>query len=383
MSSQSIETALQNLGGADERTARQALDTLDAASRPWLVNVLCRRTGSRELAQDAVQDAFIKIWRSRESFTDRGVAAWHGYLKTVAERCYLDRVAKERRELATEDLERVPDEDLPVVLDMLNVTTQDEALRHLYRCADLLWLEMDSTLSARMHARQALAAHYFYLDGLSWQETLELLGPQPLGEAPLTRQTLDKWLMEAGVLRRMAFDVLYYDKSRLAWHLLGQPEPVHVGQLDGLMRALASGQLAVEISVLLWRYGCALRPEEIVGRDPRLLNVSQVAAVLDSLEARLPFKENMERILVSLQSALGMRTMTLFQTPGLWQRMAFHYNYVEELPHLDINARLQPAAERAGYKINPGILNVWLSGKRLLTSLARAYTKLQEGESDA
>jgi RNA polymerase sigma-70 factor, ECF subfamily len=56
---------------------RGALEVLYRRHSPWLAGRLAAATSSRELAEEALQDAFMAVWRSARSYRGRGdVAAW-------------------------------------------------------------------------------------------------------------------------------------------------------------------------------------------------------------------------------------------------------------------------------------------------------------------
>ncbi len=70
------------------------------AERDSLYRYLYRLTGSREDAEDLLQDAFVAVWRKRGQFEGRGSLA--GYLRTTAFRLFLNqwKRGKRRTELA-------------------------------------------------------------------------------------------------------------------------------------------------------------------------------------------------------------------------------------------------------------------------------------------
>ena len=56
---------------------RQAFRLLYERHAPWLILRLSRRCGDPDLVDDAVQDAFVAVWRTASRYEGRGaVAAW-------------------------------------------------------------------------------------------------------------------------------------------------------------------------------------------------------------------------------------------------------------------------------------------------------------------
>jgi RNA polymerase sigma-70 factor (ECF subfamily) len=56
---------------------RSALELLYRRHAPWLAGRLAARTSSRDLAEEALQDTFVAVWRSARSYHGTGeVPAW-------------------------------------------------------------------------------------------------------------------------------------------------------------------------------------------------------------------------------------------------------------------------------------------------------------------
>ena len=95
-----LEVLLTRVGSGDGPAFRQLYD--QAAGR--MLAAARRILGERELAEDAVQDAFMRIWRSAAKFDPaRGVAlAWMG---RIVRNAALDRLPKERDMARIEEIE--------------------------------------------------------------------------------------------------------------------------------------------------------------------------------------------------------------------------------------------------------------------------------------
>jgi RNA polymerase sigma-70 factor (ECF subfamily) len=123
-----------------------------------MVWTLClRMTGSRELAQDAHQECFIRVWRSLSAF--RGEAKPSTWIWRIAVRCCRELLERERR--------------LPLDVD------EDAlgAVQDLAPGADRLVESADSTrfLLAFLKPRERALVHLFYNQELSCEEIAEVL----------------------------------------------------------------------------------------------------------------------------------------------------------------------------------------------------------------
>lgn len=99
-----LEALLALIGQGDRSAFRYLYDRVAGRMLASARRIL----GDRELAEDAVQDAFVRIWRSAAKFDPaRGVAlAWVG---RIVRNAALDRLPKER------DMGRIEDIDLAVM----------------------------------------------------------------------------------------------------------------------------------------------------------------------------------------------------------------------------------------------------------------------------
>lgn len=97
-----LETLLARIAEGDPRAFRQLYD--QAAGR--MLASARRILGDTALAEDAVQDAFLRIWRSAAKFDPaRGVAlAWMG---RIVRNAAFDRLPRERDANRTEEIEIV------------------------------------------------------------------------------------------------------------------------------------------------------------------------------------------------------------------------------------------------------------------------------------
>ena len=99
-----LDAVLARIGQGDKRAFRYLYDRVAGRMFASARRIL----GDRELAEDAVQEAFVRIWRSAAKFDpSRGVAlAWVG---RILRNAALDRLPKER------DIGRIEDVEIAVM----------------------------------------------------------------------------------------------------------------------------------------------------------------------------------------------------------------------------------------------------------------------------
>jgi len=140
---------------------RQAFQNLYEASAGKLLAIACKLLNRQDLAEEIVQDTFIKVWHNAATYhTERGsVMTW--LVSIVRNRC-ID-------ELRHQKVHHNHSNDLPLPADInpnvLETATDNDS--KLYRCMDLL----------QGAQRQTIQLAYFY--GLTHQEIMKHL------EAPL------------------------------------------------------------------------------------------------------------------------------------------------------------------------------------------------------
>jgi DNA-directed RNA polymerase specialized sigma24 family protein len=351
--SSNVESDLRGFAADDEAVARRAFDRLASPARRVVLAYLRKHSGDAAECEDLAQETLASLWAYRARFRNQGAAAWVGLLRQVARQRLID-----RRRAPVVPTADPPDWDsLPegeqAGADLLAAVALEGDTERLLHAADVCWLGVDRTLAAAEHRRRLLAAQAFYLDGAGWEAISEVLG---LGVGPSARRVLDEWLADASVQRSVAHAALYVPNAALAQRL------VAAGDADGPWSA-------AEAAALGWRYGYALRPDQILARRDCRLSPEELEGLCVRSKARLPFMKTMQRVLDALERSGGTPQAALAE-PGLWRRLVFDCAYREELPHRDILERLGPAAEVVGYPLTAATLNGWLSGGRLLRQLA-------------
>lgn len=101
--------ALNALLAAVAASDRNALAELYSRTAPQILGVVSRMLPRREVAEEILHDAYLRIWHNAATFSpQRGSAmAW---MVAIARNAALDRLRRQRREIPLEDL---PDYDAP------------------------------------------------------------------------------------------------------------------------------------------------------------------------------------------------------------------------------------------------------------------------------
>lgn len=129
----------------------EAFSRLHAAVATRLYRVIFRVCRDQGLAEEVLQETFLKIWRGALAF-DPDIAAPMGWMAAVARNAAIDAIR--RREVQSEPLE---DNDGPVI------AVDQELLRSLRQCLDCLpnaQRECILLAYAGGYSRDDLAAHF-------------------------------------------------------------------------------------------------------------------------------------------------------------------------------------------------------------------------------
>lgn len=362
--------ARRQLAGTEEE-ARAALAVLEPGARRFLQAHLRRRIP--EDPADLVQETLARVWSARRRYQDLGEASWYAFLKRIADRCAVDLIRQRGADVALL-CEELPGEELTDLESLFSHGTAAGCLQQ----ADGLWLELTPGLARAAHQRRLLATQLFFLDRAGWVDILDALN-QPAGLPHVNREELDDWLSDPSVQRHLAYSELYVDGDGLAAHLLGLGEDTPAAVLDQLARQAAQSDLAgtsprgwtwLEVQVLLWRVRHGLSVDQIATRADCPVSPEDIQELGDRLVAEYPFTHRLARLREALEEH-GSLAGPVLSHLGLWQRLAFQYRYLDELPLRDIHDRIAAPAREAGVEVTSGMLNMWLSGGRLLKRLAR------------
>lgn len=157
---------------ATARGDRRAFQALYRAASPHLFALLLRMLRRRELAEEALQDCFVRIWQKAHTYApDRGAPlAW---LMSVARYRALDLLRRQRPEVSLENDEGVTLEVADDINDSgpqapLEASMTRQSLDALDRCLETL----------QQAQRQSVLLAYY--EGYTHEELAEKLG-KPLG----------------------------------------------------------------------------------------------------------------------------------------------------------------------------------------------------------
>jgi DNA-directed RNA polymerase specialized sigma24 family protein len=356
------ERYLRKLGSSEgpeayEQLMQAAARVLNAYLR-WLLPIPDDRV-------DVIREVQLRVWRSRDTYEYCGVAAWWRFIKRIADNCAVDLIRARGPETQIEDpiLAEIPEGEVWMIAEV--VVHLDER-RSLYDAADELWLGPKTT----DHHAKLLVAKLLYVDQMPWEQVLRMLQ----GVVELNRAKFDEWASDPCTLRHLTYEQLYYSNDKLCEHLLGV-EPA-VTPLDRIARRCGSGEYCdnppggwswPEVCVILYRFRYAMLIEQVARLRNCSLSEAQIREVTERCVATFPFKAAMQHLLAA--TAGPSRIQTVLAAPGTWQRLVFQYSTADDLPQRDIHDRTSPAAALAGYKLTAGMLNVWLSNRRLLRRL--------------
>lgn len=166
-SSTDIAALLDRVAGGD----RSAFAALYEATAPKLYGIVLRILRRRDVADEVVQDVYVKIWQRAGDF-DPSRASPITWMATVARNRALDEARRVRVPTVSDDgaMERVPD---PARSPLAQAAAAED-LRRLDGCI------------GELEAERGQMVRLAYLDGLSRQELADRFG-QPVG-------TVKTWL---------------------------------------------------------------------------------------------------------------------------------------------------------------------------------------------
>ncbi|APX90728.1 RNA polymerase subunit sigma [Brevirhabdus pacifica] len=93
--------ALENLIARVALGDRSAFSSLYDATAPKLLGVCLRVLKQRSVAEDALQDAYVKIWKGADRYVSNGLSPMT-WLITIARNCAIDRLRASRRDVGSE-----------------------------------------------------------------------------------------------------------------------------------------------------------------------------------------------------------------------------------------------------------------------------------------
>jgi DNA-directed RNA polymerase specialized sigma24 family protein len=347
---------IERFAGENLEAASEAFTALAPKVRTVVIHLLASLVPRMVEREDIAETVLQRLWQNRTQFEPRSVPAWWGYVAVTSRRCALD---YQRPEVPAEIEDRAAD-------SFEESLTLDPA--RLYEGADELWLHVDPTLPPIERDRRLLAAQLYVLHGQSREEASATVGAEPL--------MLDHWLRSGSTLLRLGYFYLYWNNDRLACYLLdvdGGAKSLDRLTVQARNRSgtppMGSSWTKVQIVILRIRNGLT---EPKIAQMLRL-EIGEVGRVTETCIERFPFSKRAQELKKKLRSR-GLETRSL-SSMDLWRRLAFQYFAADALPHRHILERTSEPAELLGYGLNAGILNAWLSNRRILAQLASYLQK--------
>jgi len=358
-----VEPALDDFAGDDERRAQRAFERL----RDAFYADSCRYASSLKTddQDEAVQEAWVRIWMARERFKPQGPAAFLAYLKLTVTRCALDIIRRKRREVETD--EPIPEREFwgliqeliddPEVLEMAIGET---------------WFKYSPQLTQLERNKRVLAVRLRMLHKKTLQQVRNVLR-EP--EASAATETLEAWCQDLPVLRDLSYRVVFHNGKELAAAILGARRDPAGRDLEPLYQGaiLKKGEPPSpwtwpEVASIIERYAFGLAADHVEKR-----NGFPFAPIGVRCLPLYPFTKCMK----VLARTLGENRVVLGEI-DLWKRLAFQYWYGEEITQKEIMERLEEPAMEGGYRLTAGTLNVWFGNRRLLDQLQKNLQKRQD-----
>lgn len=86
---------------------KEAFNELICKYHPFVYKYLYRISEDDQIAEDLVQETFVKIIRSIEKFDPKGSARFSTYLIQIAKNCYIDHYRKEKKRASDVPLDEI------------------------------------------------------------------------------------------------------------------------------------------------------------------------------------------------------------------------------------------------------------------------------------
>lgn len=355
-----VEVALEDFAGEDEARARRAFDRL----KQQFHDQSCRYASSLkgDDQDEAVQEAWVRIWLARRRFKSQGVPAWLSYLKLTVTRCAIDIIKQRLRE--------VPQGDEPSESDRSTLEVLEDALDDPTALAEAIgetWFGYDKAVSQLERNKRVLAVRLRLLHGKSLQEIRSVLRDK---EAAITDGKLEMWVKDKPVLRDLSFRLIFHNRHELAAAILGCRRCPFGTEIQALYRMSAKPESAgnppaswtwPEVACIIERYAYQFLIERVKSRTDMDFTLIAVRC-----RQRYPFMKCMK----VLKGVLKTDSDILGEI-DLWKRLAFEYWYQEQIKQKEIMERLEEPAMEGGYRLTAGSLNVWFGNRRLLDQLLK------------
>lgn len=349
-----VERAL-GFFGKEGAERDEAFAILHADGHKILGNYLARRHLRPDDAEEIVQSVFLKVFNNWHRLRFSSTSAWYGYLYEAARNTLRDKRQKPAEELASEPVDRRS--------DTFVIVERHLEAQHLQTLADSLWIgNGDSEGPLR-----CLAAKLLFIDKTHPDHVLRFLRAKGVKDCPADCTQIVSWLDDGYVLRKLAFDALYFSAEKLTALLLGisalskdEMELVEDKARSSRQDALAIGTWQwCEVQFILLRYRSGMSVNQAHSRTEAWLSKERAFKIDAICAASFPFVSIMTRL------RDGMKGLQCFDPAfagnSLWKRLVFQYHVAQELAQEDILGRVSPPAEVVGYRLNN--INTWIANR--------------------
>lgn len=368
-----LELALERFVSRDLATAELGYNTLCDFLRILLPAHL-QKCGRLEATDDIIQGTLVKLWTARPTYKNQGVRAFIQFSKKIATNCATD--------LGRKDGDQPPGEGPPEQADVKALKPFDRIFQNMasivHRAANQEWLTEPPGIDEIEWQKRVLTVTAVLVDKMPPRVAWRMW----MGTGFFEQATLAEWMDDPAILLRVAYDALYRDGDQIIAHLLGLPDGVEIDTLNDLyMRARTHDERVhpeftnMEVAEMFLHY----RYEETV---VHVLSMTEKSHTNDDLEnlfercdARLPFLGYMEE----LKSSFGPRHASLLSDPGLWKRLVFQYGVIEGFPQKEVARRTRAAANAADYRLTVPMINIGISGRRLINDLRPRLKRMMDG----
>ena len=145
-----------------QKGEKEAFNELITIYYPYVSKFLIKLTTDEEIAQDLVQETFLKLVMHIDKFDVKGKAMFSTYLMKIAKNCYLDYLKKNKKIASEIDIETISD----------TISIEDKIAEK--NEVDMVLKEIDT-----LPFEQAQAIKLKYLEEYSLKEIAEKMGTKP------------------------------------------------------------------------------------------------------------------------------------------------------------------------------------------------------------
>ena len=141
---------------------KDAFNELITFYYPFILKYLIKLTSDEELANDMLQETFLKLIKSIDKYKIKGKASFSTYLITIAKNCYLDYIKKNKNCTTVIDIESISDSKY-FVDNIIKNNDLDTVIEEIERLPD----------------EQKVAMKLKYLEGYTLKEIANLQKTKP------------------------------------------------------------------------------------------------------------------------------------------------------------------------------------------------------------